>query len=114
MAVLAFENAADHFVGAFLGQELAGLLAEHFLVVGKVEIHGFRPVWSGWLPATIETLSGSATPGFRDARTGLSSPVYGGSGAPTGPRDARPEDKLRASKGALSASLSLSTSPVNG
>jgi hypothetical protein len=47
MAVLAFEHAADHLVGAFLGQELAGLVAEHFLVVGKVEIHGFRPVWSG-------------------------------------------------------------------
>ena len=69
MAVLAFEHAADHLVGAFLGEELAGLVAEHLLIVGKVEIHGFRPVWSGWLPATIETLPGCATPR-------VSSPVH--------------------------------------
>jgi hypothetical protein len=44
----------------------------------------------------------------------LSSPVHGGSGARPGPREARPEDELRASMGAPpSASPALGTSPAS-
>jgi hypothetical protein len=40
VAGIAFKHFADGFGRAFFGQEPAGLIAQHFLIVREVEIHG--------------------------------------------------------------------------
>src|SRR5690606_10059021 len=39
ISLVTIENAARHAHGAFVSKELADLLLQHFLVVGKIEIH---------------------------------------------------------------------------
>jgi hypothetical protein len=57
--MLAFENFANGFGRAFLAQEFVRLIAQHFLIVGEIEVH--RPtLLEAFIKETIEGLSPAA------------------------------------------------------